>query len=157
MAQNQGKLFEKKFKEDWKKSFPEGTIDRLLDNMSGYLNISNISDFIGYNYPYHFYLECKSCLGNTFPFSDLSQYNKLKDKVGIKGVRAGTIIWFREHDEILYVPISTITKMKNDGKKSVNILKSREEGYRIITIPSKRKRVFLDSDYSCLQDLQEGE
>lgn len=157
MAFNYGKQFEKKFYEDFKKSFPDGTIDRLRDNMSGYLNISNISDFIGYNYPNIFYLECKSCLGNTFPFSDLTQYDKLKYKVGIKGTRVGVVIWFREHDEVLYVPISTITKMMEDNKKSINILKSREEGYRIITIPSVKKRVFLDSNYSCLQELQEGE
>lgn len=157
MAYNYGKRFEDKFKKDWQSSFPEGTIDRLRDNMSGYLNISNISDFIGYNYPNIFYLECKSCLGNTFPFSDLTQYDKLKYKVSIKGARVGVVIWFREHDEVLYVPISTITKMKEDNKKSINIFKSREEGYNIISIPSKRRRVFLDSDYSILKNLKEGE
>ena len=37
---NRGKQFETKFKEDFKRSFPEGTIDRLYDSMSGFKAIS---------------------------------------------------------------------------------------------------------------------
>lgn len=156
MAQNYGKLFEKKFKEDWEKAFGNHTIDRLYDSVSGYKFISNISDFIGYTYPNIFYLECKSHDGNTFPFQNLTQYDKLKDKVGLKGVRAGVVIWFKDHDKVLYVPISTITKMKEDNKKSVNVLKSIQEGYAIIEVPSVKKRVFMDSDYTVLLNLEEG-
>lgn len=65
MANNFGKKFEQKMKEDFKKSFPDGTIDRIYDSVSGYKTISNIADFIGYNYPNIFYLECKSHLGRT--------------------------------------------------------------------------------------------
>lgn len=156
MGYNYGKQFELKFFEDFKKSFPEGDINRIYDTQSMY-HISNLCDFIGYNYPNIFYLECKSCLGNTFPFSNLHQYEKLKSKVGIKGVRVGVVIWFREHDKVVYVPVKTITKMKKDEKKSININNSIEEGYKIIEIPSKIKRVFLDSDYKCLMDLEEGD
>ena len=46
--------------------------------------------------------------------------------------------------------------MKQDGKKSVNVLKSQNEGYNIIEIPSVKKRVFMDSDYSVLLTLEEG-
>ena len=77
-------------------------------------------------------------------------------KVGIKGVRAGVVLWLYEKDKVYYVPISTITQMKADGKKSVG-LKSVEEGYNIIEIPSKKLRTYMDSDYSCLADLKEGE
>lgn len=113
--------------------------------------VKNISDFIGYYYPNIFYLELKSHLGNTFPLSNLSQYDKLLPKVGINGVRVGVIIWFIDHDKIYYVPISTIKQMKDDGKKSVNI--KDIDTYRIIEIPSIKKRVFLDSDYSVLFNL----
>jgi hypothetical protein len=51
MANNRGKQFENKFKIDFVKSFPEGTIDRIYDTTNGFKTISNISDFIGYNYP----------------------------------------------------------------------------------------------------------
>jgi hypothetical protein len=80
----------------------------------------------------------------------------MKMKVGIKGVRAGVVLWLYEKDKVLYVPISTVTQMKADGKKSVG-LRSIKEGYNIIEIPSKKLRVYMDSDYSCLRDLKEGE
>ena len=157
MPNNKGKAFELKMKEDFKKSFPNGTIDRIYDSVSGYKTISNVSDFIAYNYPNIFYLECKSHLGNTFPLTNLTQYDKLKEKVGIKGVRAGVVLWFIDHDKVLYVPISSITKMKADEKKSINIKMVEDKSYNIIVIPSVKKRVFLDSDYSVLANLEEGD
>lgn len=96
-------------------------------------------------------------MGNTFPLVNLTQYDKLKEKVGIPGVRTGVIIWFQEHNIVWYVPIATITQMKADGKKSVNVKKDLEAGYRIFNIPSQKKRVFLDSDYSVLLNLEDGD
>ena len=45
---------------------------------------------------------------------------------------------------------------EKDGKKSVGI-KSIEEGYNIIEIPSKKLKVYMDSDYSCLSNLKDFE
>lgn len=157
MASNRGKPFEQKFKQDMKKSIPGIDIERLYDSMSGFVAVSNISDFIAYNYPNMFYLECKSCMGNTFNFKNLTQYDKLKEKVGIKGIRTGVVLWFRDHDKVWYIPIKTITKMKEDNKKSLNVYKSIEEGYRIIEIPTTVKRVYPESNYSCLLNLEEGD
>ena len=154
MPLNKGKAWEAKFRSDWSKSFPNGTIDRLYDPTNGYIAISNVSDFIGYDYPLIFYTELKSHKGNTFPFTCLPQYEKLTAKVGIKGVRAGVVLWMIDHDLVLYVPISTITKMKNDGKKSINI--KDIDNYHIIKIPGVKKRVFIECDYRCLKDLEEG-
>lgn len=157
MTINYGKQFEKKFKEDWLK-IPNSTIDRLYDITMGYKSISQVSDFIGFVFPHIYYLEVKSIHGNTFPLSNLTQYEKLKGKVSIPGVRCGVIIWYVDHSRIIYVPISTITSMKLDNKKSVNIKKSIEEGYRIIEIPSIKKKIFCDSDYSILlTELKDGE
>jgi penicillin-binding protein-related factor A (putative recombinase) len=155
MSADKGKKFEEKFKEDWKKSFPNGTLDRLYDTMTGYRSISTVSDFICYNYPCMYYIECKTHKGASLPFTNITQYDKIKMKVGIKGVRAGVILWLQDKDKVLYIPISTIIQMKKDGKKSVG-LKAIEENYTIIEIPSKKKRVYMDSDYSCLADLEEG-
>ena len=157
MANNKGKAFEAKFKTDFLKTVPNASIDRLYDTTNGFKTISNISDFIGYSYPNIFYLECKSHLNNTFPLVNLTQYDKLKTKVGIPGVRAGVIIWFIDHDKVCYVPISTITKLKEDDKKSVNIKMLSDKSYNIVEIPSIKKRVFLDSDYSVLLTLKDGE
>lgn len=51
MANNYGKAFEAKFKEDFLASIPDSTIDRLYDTTNGYRAITNIADFIGYKKP----------------------------------------------------------------------------------------------------------
>lgn len=157
MALNYGKKFEGRFKTDFLKSVPGGTLNRLYDPTNGFVTIKNICDFIGYAYPNIYYLEIKSHRGNTFPLTNLSQYEKLAEKEGIKGVRAGVVIWFIDNDKVWYVPISTITKMKKDNKKSVNSRKDIELGYNIVEIPSRKKRVFMESNYSVLLKLKDGE
>ena len=155
---NRGKQFEQKFYQDFC-SIPNVSLDRIYDTQGRNLGVRNVCDFIGYKQPNIFYIECKTIKGNTFPFSNLSQYEKLLTKVGIPGVRAGVIIWFYDpHSSVLYVPISTIKKMKEDGLKSFNIrhLEKYQNVYYYIDIPSTKKRVFMDSDYSCLFDLEEG-
>lgn len=150
------KDFEDRFRKGWKKSFPDGLIVRLYDNTSGYLNISNISDFIGYVYPNIYFLECKAHKGASIPFDKIPQYDKLIEVACLQGVRSGVILYLYEKDKVLYVPVKTIEKMKADGKKSVG-LKAIEEGYRIIEIPSTKLRVYMDSDYSILRELKEGD
>lgn len=155
MSTNYGKAFEQKFKADFLKTVPNSTIDRLYDTMSGYKAISQISDFIGFSKPNIFYLECKSHKGASIPFDNITQYSKLLKKVGIPGVRCGVILWLIEKDKVYYIPVSTIKQMKKDGKKSVGI--SAVDNYNIIEIPSVKKRVFMDSDYSVLLSLKDGE
>lgn len=91
-SNNYGKKFEQKMKQDFKRTVPECSIDRIYDSLSGFKTISNIADFIAYKFPYLLYLECKSHQGNTFPLVNLTQYDKLVAKVGIKGVRAGVVL-----------------------------------------------------------------
>lgn len=155
MAKNRGKQFESKFKEDFLKTVPNSTIDRLYDVVTGYKAITQVSDFIGYSKPCIFYLECKSHAGASIPFVNITQYEKLLPKVGIPGVRCGIILWLTEKDKVLYIPVSTIKIMKEKGEKSVGIRSLND--YRIIEIPSIKKRTFLDSDYSVLLNLKDGE
>lgn len=155
MAQNYGKKFEVKFKEDFKK-IPNSSIDRIYDTTNGFSGIKNICDFIAYVYPNIFYFECKSIKGNTFPLSNLKQYDKLLAKKGIKGVNSGVVIWFYEKDKVVYVPIETFEKIKKENKKSYNLkemLNNKE--YRSIDIPSIKKRTFMDSDYTVLLNMEE--
>ena len=146
-----GKKYELKFKEDWEK-IPNTSIDRIYDTVGGYSGVRNISDYIVYNYPYIIYAECKTIKGNTFPFSNLKQYPRLIKKDGIKGVKAGVFVWFYEKDKVFFVPIHTCKLMIEDGEKSINCRKivenSYKSEYRFIEIPSIKKRVFMDSDYS---------
>lgn len=151
-----GKQFENRFKLDWEKSFPDSFILRLPDQMSGYKGSNNICDFICFNKGILYLIECKVHKGASIPFDKISQYPKLLEKSSIPGVRAGVILYLYDKFKVFYIPASTIKKMKEDGKKSVGI-KAVEEGYNIIEIPSTKLRVFMDSDYTILQHLKEGE
>lgn len=155
MAQNRGKEFEARFKQQFLASIPNSTIDRLYDTQNGYKSISQICDFIGYVYPNIYYIECKCHYGASFPLINLTQYNKLLTKVNIPGVRVGVILWLIDKDKVFYIPVSTIKQMKDDGKKSISYKDT--DKYRIINIPSTKKSVFMDSDYSILKTLQEGD
>lgn len=152
MAQNRGKQFESKLKEDFSK-LPGAFIYRVPDNMSGFRGITGICDFIGYSFPRIYFLEAKTILGNTFPLTNFTQFDKLMSIPNHEGIHRGVIIWFQDHQRVIYVPVLTIAKMKQDGKKSINIRTIDTDGYDYVNIPSVQKRVFLDSDYSVLLDL----
>ena len=156
MAVNYGKKWEQKVKEDFSK-ISNVSIDRIYDVTNGYKSLSTVSDFIAYMYPNIFYLEAKSCQGNTFPIKNLTQYDKLACKVGIRGVRSGVALWFIDHDIAVYVPTSTFTQLIKDGKKSVNVKMINEGTYNIKVIPSIKKRIFLDCDFTVLRNLVDGE
>lgn len=153
---NYGKNFEQKFKKDFLKTVSNSVIDRIYDTVNGLYGVRNICDFIGYSYPNIFYIECKTHKGASIPFDNITQYSKLVEKINTTGVRSGVVLWLYEKDKVYYIPISTIKKMKEDGKKSVGI-KSIQDGYNIKEIPSIKKRLFMDSDYSCLMNLSDGE
>lgn len=156
MSISKGKQFEDKLKKDFQK-IPDSHIERIYDNVSGYRSIRGRSDFIAYIYPNQFFIECKSHKGNTFPWSELRQYNDLLEVAGIKGIRSGVVLWMIDHSLVVYLPVKTIEKMKQDGKKSFNVKDLENSIYRIIVVPSKKKRVFLDSDYTILKTLEEGD
>lgn len=156
MAQNRGKEFEARFKQQFLASFPNSFILRLPDQVSGYkYTSSNICDFIGYAKGKLYLIECKTHLGASFPLSNLSQYNKLLPYVGIPGVRVGVVLWLIDKDKIFYVPISTVIQMKIKNKKSISY--KDIDKWRIMEIPSIKKVVFMDSDYSVLDMLEEGD
>lgn len=151
---NYGKQFENKFRQDWHNSFPGTFLLRLNDQVSGYKYTSaNLCDFIAYVDGKLFLLECKSHAGASLPFSSVSQYDRLTQFVGLLGIRVGIILWLYEKDKCLYVPIKTVTKLLSKNEQSVGIRHLGKE--EIIDIPSKKKRVFLDSDYKQLLDLEE--
>lgn len=148
-----GKKFEAQLKKDWLK-VEKAHIYRLKDIMSGYKKISNISDFVGYIYPYIFYLEAKTEQSNTLNFSRIRQYDDLKDTIGYFGVNAGVIIWFYNRQKVCYVPIEECVRLKEVlGKKSIHVNMIGDSNYQVYEIPSILKRVFMDSDYSIMKDI----
>ena len=154
---NKGKQFEERFEEDWIRTFPNSIILRVPDQMTGYKGTSkNICDFIEFDGNLLYFTECKTSKGASMSFDKMSQHEKLKSFVGKKNVRAGFVLWLYEKDIVYYIPASTITQLKADGKKSVGI-RAYEEGYNIKVVPSKKLRVYMESDYSFMKDLKEGE
>lgn len=156
MPISQGKQFEKILRADFS-TLPGSFIYRLPDQVSGFKSTSrNPSDFIAYVKPNCFLLEAKSITGNTFPLTNLTQFEMLNTFENISGLRRGVVIWFRDHKRVLYVPISTIKKMKEDNKKSVNIRTIENENYNYIELPTETKRVYPKSDYSVLLNLPDN-
>lgn len=152
MSNNYGKAFEKKFKEDWLK-VPNSDITRLYDITNGFKSISNVSDFIGYIFPFIYYLECKSTQGNTFPLGRLTQNFELSKKMGKLGENPGVIIWFIDHQKVCYVPIEEIKRLESLDYKSVNVKMIGDSNFNVYEIPGKPKRTFIDSDYSIMKDI----
>ena len=111
---------------------------------------TNLCDFICYHYPKLFCMECKSVQGNTFPLTNYTQYTRMLQYVNITGVTCGVILWFVDHDRIIFVPTETFSKLKEAGAKSVNIKTIQPDTYFYIDIPVKKRRIFLDADYSVL-------
>lgn len=114
---------------------------------------------IFYRFPFICYGELKSHKGNTFPVANLTQYDKLIEKKGIKGVRAGVILWLIDHNHVIWIPIETFEKMKSDNVKSFNIkmLSDNPNNYKFYDIPSTLRRVFMDTDYNKLFEYWEKE
>ena len=155
---NRGKKFEEQFLKDFQR-IDDAIIIRLHDQMTGYkVTSQNLCDYICYMYPNMLAIECKTIKGNTFPISNLTQLPLMRTVVGKKGMRAGVVIWFYERDKVVYVPIKTFFELIKDGKKSYNVkwLDDENNTYDAIEIPSIKKRVYMDSDYTVLQNLEEG-
>lgn len=151
MARNHGKKFEQQFEHDWKVSFPDTFLLRLPDQQSGYYGTSrNICDYIAFTNKQLFLIECKSIKGNTFPLSNLTQYDKLIKYAAINDVNIFIVVWFIEHEKVLAIPLSTFTKLHEDNKKSYNIKMLQDNEYFAINIPSTKKRAYLTSDYTVL-------
>ena len=148
MAVNRGKDFENQIKEAFER-MPHTSVTRLIDPQSGYAGVRNICDFIMYHYPIQYFIECKSCYGNTLPFSNITknQWDGLLEKSSIKGVVAGYMIWFIDHDLTCFITAQQMQMLKDKGCKSVNVHTfPLELDGDWIYIRGTKKRVLFDYD-----------
>ena len=156
---NKGKSWEEHFRQDWRKCFPNTFIFRLKDQMTGYKETSgNPCDF--FCFPGNnqlFMVECKEHKGASIPFTAIPQYERLLEYKNLPGVYPGVLLWLSEKDKVMWISILEMEKMVKDGKKSIGIKMLKEKSYNIIEIPSVKKRVYLDSDYTILTSLKDGE
>lgn len=141
MGENRGKQFEQVIRCDF-----EGDgfcIDRLYDQTNGFKGSQNICDFVVFRQPNIMYLECKSCHGNTFPLSNITQtqWNGLLEKELYCGVYAGVMIWWIDKDITKFLPIYNLQMLADSGAKSIRF--DTDLG---IEVPGKKKRVFFEYD-----------
>jgi len=150
-----GKKFETKVKADLQR-LDKAWVLRLPDQMTGHIGTSqNLCDFLCFWKSKLFLLECKTTKENGFYFSSFRQYDILTGiaKDNIPNIYIGVIIWFTEADKIIYVPIQEAKRMKENGLKSINIKSCLDGTYNIIDIPTTKKRVFFECDFSFLNTL----
>lgn len=147
MGINRGKDFEKVVREAFE-IVPNVSIDRLHDQMTGYVGSSNICDFIVYKKPVEIYIECKSVYGNTLPFSNITdkQWQGLLEKSKIDGVVAGVMCWWIDKDVTAFIHIQELVEAKRNGYKSIRF--EHEPFYRdgFVHIDGKKKRIFFEYD-----------
>lgn len=144
---NRGKQFEQQIREAFEK-VPGCSVDRLPDQMSGFAGSSNICDLIVYRYPNMFYLECKSCYGNTLNFSNISdkQWDGLLKKSEIPGCVAGVLVWFIDHDKTIFVSVRDLQFHKDRDFKSINVKHLEDDNWYFLELEGKKKRVLFEYD-----------
>ena len=141
MGENRGKQFEGIVRECFERA--GFCIDRLHDQTNGFKGSQNICDFVVFRQPNIMYLECKSCHGNTFPLSNITQtqWNGLLEKDLFQGVYAGVMIWWIDKDVTKFLPIYDLQILADSGAKSI-----RFDTALGIEVPGKKKRVFFEYD-----------
>jgi hypothetical protein len=151
MGENRGKDFETVIRKSFEAVF-NCSVDRLHDQVNGFAGSSNICDFIVYKHPHQYYIECKSCYGNTLNFHNITdhQWEGLLKKTMIEGVIAGVMIWFIDHGKTIFVPIQDLESKKLQGLKSVNVNELGLWNYR--NVPGTKRRIFFDYDMETFLD-----
>ena len=161
MAQNRvnrGKDFEGQIYDGFAK-IDGVSIDRLPDPMAGYAGVKNICDFLVYKYPTQYYIECKSCYGNTLSIHSNdpkrkygaitnNQWEGLLEKSKIPGVRAGVMIWFIDHEVTFWYDIRLLQECKDSGMKSIPWANPGCHNDLCQIIEGKKRRVLFDYDFT---------
>jgi penicillin-binding protein-related factor A (putative recombinase) len=162
MAINKGKEWERQFREDWERCFPNTFCFRLKDQESKKKHTSkNPCDFICFPKSKLLLLELKSHKGNTFSFDCFKQYDLLESYKDVETCVCGIILWFRDHKKVIFVRIEEIIKMKErDGLKSINIKMLQTKEYDITEIPcdlKDKRRTYPKCDYTDMVDRVDSE
>ena len=158
-----GKKWEDKFRDTYKKQFPDTLIYRLPDQQSGYAGggSSNPCDFMCYPGNCVLMVECKAHAKVSIPFNAIPQYERLLDYKGLKNVYPGVLVWFYEKDTIIWVSIEEMEKMVTDGEKSIGLRmidekKPYKKLYNIIKVDAQKLRTFMEADLIKLVEVLNG-
>lgn len=139
----EGKRFEKDFRDSCELLAPAVSVDRLKDPVGGYAGVNNICDYIVYRIPNLYYFELKSYQGDRIPITAISrnQLSGLYKKSKVLGASAGVIFNYRltvgedtedTEDELAYfVDIRDIYKLIKNDIKSVDLFAAKQLGVRL--------------------------
>lgn len=102
-------------------------------------------------------VECKAHKGASIPFTAIPQYDKQLEYKDTYKTYPGVVIWFYEKDTVIWVSIEEMEKMVLDGEKSIGLRmidnkKPYKKQYKILTLPSVKLRIFMESDLKYLVD-----
>ncbi len=138
MSENLGKKFEGLVKEAFEK---QCFILRLYDTTNGYLNVANPCDFIAYDFPNMYMLECKSCYGTSLPITNISDNQRSSLLEAAKhGIIAGYLVWFIDKDRTIFINAEDLeTYMLETGRKS---LAWDDDKYSVDIIGEKKRKFF---------------
>lgn len=138
MAENLGKKFEGLIKEAFEK---ECYILRLYDTTNGFLNVNNPCDFIAYDNPNMFMLECKSCHGASLPITNIADNQRTSLlKASKYGVVCGYLIWYIDKDRTIFISADDLeTYLLETGRKS---LEWQEDKYSFDIVGTKKRKFF---------------
>lgn len=141
MAVTHGKQFEQVVRESFEKLYGV-SVDRIPDQTTRYKGSTNICDFMVYQFPTLFYIECKTIHGNTFPLTNIrpNQWTGLLEKSKIQGVVAGVIVWWIDHDVTRFLPIAELAVLGKKGQKSIRY--DMKDPFFIDVLGTKKKVYF---------------
>lgn len=142
MNDHLGKDAEAKIK-TWLDRPDEGyDFNRLPDQMTGFFNSKNVSDFTLFKQPINYYLESKATWGDSFAFSVITQKDDMMKKSKIVGVRAAVIVLFATYQRAFVIDIREIDRCITEfNQKSLNIKKVDKWPIKyteLVTIPSRK-------------------
>ena len=147
-----GKKAEQKIKE-WLDRPEEGyCFDRVPDQMSGLWGSKNICDFTLFKSPEYYYIESKATREDRFDFNMITdyQYENLFKKSKIAHVYGLVIVLFVTYKRAFILDIRDIDKLKQSGRKSINITKIDKWTIpykEIQTVPSRKELLDYTGDF----------
>lgn len=148
MAVNRGKQFEQRFMKDWKNCFPNSFIYRLPDQVSGYHNSKNVSDFICFEDGHLYLIDTKSTQGASIPITNLTQLDMMESYKDVPECLIGFVVWFTDKDTVIFVSSKQAHEYRKSGKKSI-----RFDDENVLNIPGIKQRTFIKSDYTKLKEV----
>lgn len=155
MSNYSGKTWESDFRESFKGTKLEKGLMRLHDVTNGFSGCNNPFDFLVYSYPNLFCFELKAVQDRRLDFAKIrpNQVEGLSKWSENKGVIAGVLVNFYTYSQIFFVPIQLILKLKESGKKSINLDFCNEYCYKVDG--SKKRTRFRINVLKTIGDLRD--